>query len=67
MDETTITFIVIMIIAIPACAWAGYRVGYFRGYVAARHLFAQSLVKSRVIWQHTGVSEPLSASKGEKE
>jgi hypothetical protein len=35
MDETTITFSIIMIVTIPVCAWAGYRVGYFRGWVAA--------------------------------
>lgn len=41
MDETTITFSVVMIVTIPVCAWAGYRVGYFRGYVAAQHLISR--------------------------
>ncbi len=35
MSELTIAFSIIMIVAIPVCAWSGYRVGYFRGYVAA--------------------------------
>ena len=66
LTQLTIVFSVVMLVTLPLCTYAGYRMGYFRGYAAARNLVLKKMTERPLIWSHTGVSEPLSADKVEK-
>ena len=62
ITELTIIFSAILGFAIPICTYAGYRLGHFRGYAAARHLWKHG---DFIYSQHSNQAH-WGADKGEK-
>lgn len=66
LTQLTIVFSVVILVALPLCTYVGYRLGHFRGYVAARHLFVSHLTTDIAFWSPNGGRKRYSADKVEK-
>lgn len=70
LTQLTIVFSVIMLVTLPLCTYAGYRVGHFRGhfrgYAAARQ-FLHKVMNEPLIYTHQSHQAHWSVEKVEKE